>query len=130
MYDVSETVAGLRQNKEKLSVTVSKKVKDDYEKLGNALEYGGLSNVVETALNFYLGALYKENEIKVKQLQEELTALKDEYDSKLKLSEAEHKKDRDILFSLLTNHSELIPEYNELKESVSKPKETFKIIKF
>lgn len=119
-----------RQNKIKINASVSRYTKSEYDKLGNSQEYGGLSNAVETALNFYLGSLHKENEIKIKQLETEMSQLKNEYEWKIKQLEAEQKLDKELIFGLLTNHPELITEYNELKEKITPKKESFNVIKF
>lgn len=115
-----------RQNKVKINASVARKTNEEYDKLGNATDsegrpvYGGKSNVIETALNFYLGSLEKEKEIKIKELERELKRANDElsyvkagYDEKIRLLEAEQKKNKDLLFRLLIKHPELA---NEIKE--------------
>ena len=87
--------------REKMGITVSKKVKQQAEEYSNTSEYASTSNFVENAISYYIGALNKENELKYEECKKELERLR-----------KENERHSSALLKLLTNHPELINEVN------------------
>ena len=94
----------IKQNKVKINATVSKKTKTKAEEYAVSDDYGSFSNFVETAMIYYMGALEKEQEIKLKEAEEQL-----------KKNQNEEKDIVTVILKLISNHPELLDEYNELR---------------
>jgi len=104
-----------KQNKVKINATVSKRVRDRVFELSE----DNVSNFVENAIVYYIGALDKEREIKLKEAEEQL-----------KVKETEEKDLVSIILRLVSNHPELLTEYNELRKKQPSNLDSVKKIKF
>ena len=97
----------IKRNKVKINLTISSRLRDKAESLSD----GNLSNFAENAISYYIGALDKEKELKIKAAEETLKAKQD--------------KDKDasaMLLKLLTAHPELLKEITE--QTVHKKQKT------
>ena len=109
----------IKQNKVKINATVSKKTKTKAEEYAASEDYGSFSNFVETAMIYYMGALEKEQEIKLKEAEEQL-----------KKNQKEEKDIVTVILKLISNHPELLNEYNELRKKPVTDGVNYKRVKF
>jgi len=94
-------MTAINPKREKMGITVSKKVKLQAEEYGNTSDYASTSSFVENAISYYAGALNKEYELKYDECKKELDRLR-----------KENERHSSTLLKLLTNHPELINEVN------------------
>ena len=105
----------IKRNKVKINATVSKRVRDSAIELADE----NFSNFVENAIVYYIGALDKEKEMKLKEAEEQLRA-----------KEVEERDLISIILKLVSNHPELLNEYNELRKKQPSSIESTKKVKF
>lgn len=110
-----DNMGEIKRNKVKMTVTVSKRVKDKVSEYGE----DNISNFVENSIMYYLGALEKEKELKLKEARDELK----------QKSEAENELIKTIL-QLVSNHPELLDEYNEMRRKAPSDHEYIKKVRF
>lgn len=94
-----------KQNKVKINATVSKWTKTKSEEYAATEDYSSFSNFVETALNYYMGAIEKERDLKLKEAEDLLMS-----------RQQEGKELVTVILQLISNHPELLPEYNDLRK--------------
>ncbi|MEN6290951.1 MAG: hypothetical protein ABFD07_02900 [Methanobacterium sp.] len=95
----------IKRKRAKIGTTISPDIKSKAEEYGNGPGYSGLSNFIEIALTYYMGALDRENEIKFEECKKELERLR-----------TENERNSSIILKLLTRYPELIQEVNELQK--------------
>jgi len=115
----------IKQNKVKFSATVSARIKNKAVEYGETPEYGSLSNFVETAMNYYLGAIEKEDSLRIQSLEEELRAA----EAEIERINMERGNASAVLLKLLKKHPELIDDVNKLmKTSAGDKNHTRKVL--
>lgn len=103
----------IKQNKVKFSATVSARIKKKAVEYGDTPDYGSLSNFVESAMNYYLGAIEKEDAMRIQSLEDALQNAEDEIE-KLKMERGNASA---ALLKLLKKHPELIDDVNKLMKT-------------
>jgi hypothetical protein len=93
----------IERKKVKLNGSISGWADDQTRELASTPEFGTLSNVYETAIVFFLGARYKECELRVKRAEDEITQVKEVLQNQ-----------QNILYELMLKHPELSKEIKEL----------------
>jgi len=116
----------IKQNKVKFSATVSARIKKKAVEYGNTPDYGSLSNFVESAMNYYLGAIEKEDDMRIQSLEEDLRAA----EAEIERINVERGNASVVLLKLLKTHPELIDDVNKLMKTSTGNKNYTKKVSF
>ncbi len=102
----------IKPKRGKLGTTAAQDVIDRATEYGKSPGYAGLSNFVENALSYYMGAI---EQTELQALKEENEALKKQLDECKKIKEEYDLQTADI-FKLITKYPKLAVEFNKVKQ--------------